>query len=132
MTSPPFITNFTLSSSVMSARGSPETAMMSANLPFSSDPIRSCHPSISAATVGCGLNRLRRRHPVLDHVRELERLRAVGKGSNPRAERDFHTACDRNPGALLAHRRQAVLAAGRFEVLLEIIGRVVVVGREFE
>src|SRR6267378_489831 len=48
---PPFITNFTRSSSVMSLKGFPATAMMSAYLPFSIDPIRSCQPIISAATV---------------------------------------------------------------------------------
>ena len=51
ITWPPFITNFTRSSSVMSFSGSPETAMMSANFPFSIEPTRSCHPIISAATV---------------------------------------------------------------------------------
>src|SRR5205807_5405211 len=49
--SPPFITNFTRWSSVMSFRGLPETAMISAYLPFSMDPTRSCQPIISAFTV---------------------------------------------------------------------------------
>jgi hypothetical protein len=49
-TCPPFITNLTRSSSVMSVRGSPETATISANLPFSIDPTRSCQPIISALT----------------------------------------------------------------------------------
>jgi hypothetical protein len=48
MTAPPFITNFTLSSSVISARGSPSTAMMSANFPASIDPTWSCQP------INCG------------------------------------------------------------------------------
>jgi tripartite-type tricarboxylate transporter receptor subunit TctC len=47
---PPFITNLTRWSSVMSASGSPETAIRSANFPFSIDPTRSCHPSASALT----------------------------------------------------------------------------------
>ena len=37
-TTPPFITNFTRSISVTSVSGFPETAMTSANLPFSSVP----------------------------------------------------------------------------------------------
>jgi hypothetical protein len=37
-TTPPFITNLTRSISVMSVSGSPETATMSANLPFSTYP----------------------------------------------------------------------------------------------
>src|SRR5712664_2406838 len=37
-TTPPFITNFTRSISVMSVSGSPETATKSANLPFSTVP----------------------------------------------------------------------------------------------
>jgi hypothetical protein len=36
--SPPFMTNFTRRVSEMSATGSPETATMSANLPFVIDP----------------------------------------------------------------------------------------------
>src|SRR6266550_1126472 len=47
---PPFITNFTRSSSVMSLKGLPATAMMSAYLPFSIVPIRSCQPIRSAPT----------------------------------------------------------------------------------
>src|SRR6202158_4850408 len=50
-TCPPFITNFTRSSSVMSVGGSPDTATTSANLPASSEPIRSCHPISCAAPV---------------------------------------------------------------------------------
>src|SRR2546428_204648 len=42
-TSPPFITNFTRSVSLISASGSPETATMSANLPFVIDPISFRH-----------------------------------------------------------------------------------------
>jgi hypothetical protein len=38
-TTPPFITNLTRSISVMSVSGSPKTATMSANLPFSTWPI---------------------------------------------------------------------------------------------
>ena len=47
---PPFITNFTRCSSVMSANGSPATAITSANLPGSSEPTRSLTPMISALT----------------------------------------------------------------------------------
>src|SRR5262249_47047408 len=47
---PPFMTNFTRSSSVMSLSGSPDTAIMSAYLPFSTEPMRFCQPIISAAT----------------------------------------------------------------------------------
>src|SRR5258706_9409083 len=50
-TLPPFITNFTRCNSVMSARGSPATAMRSANFPLSIEPTRSCHPNTSALTV---------------------------------------------------------------------------------
>ena len=39
MTLPPFITNLTRCSSVMSASGSPETATRSAYLPLSMEPI---------------------------------------------------------------------------------------------
>ncbi len=42
-TSPPFITNFTRSVSLILASGSPETATMSANLPFVIDPTSFCH-----------------------------------------------------------------------------------------
>src|SRR6267378_7499021 len=42
-TCPPFITNFTRSSSVMSVVGSPYTATTSATLPASRQPMRSCH-----------------------------------------------------------------------------------------
>src|SRR5262249_27236762 len=49
-TSPPFITNFTRSSSVTSFAGLPETATKSAYLPFSMDPTRSPQPMFSAAT----------------------------------------------------------------------------------
>ena len=38
ITAPPFITNFTRCISVMSSSGFPETAIMSANLPFSTLP----------------------------------------------------------------------------------------------
>src|SRR5262249_38116042 len=48
--SPPFITNFTRSSSVTSFAGLPETATISAYLPFSMDPTRSPQPMLSAAT----------------------------------------------------------------------------------
>src|SRR5580658_877973 len=48
MTFPPFITNLTRCSSVMSTSGSLETAIKSAYLPLSMDPIWSCHPSTSA------------------------------------------------------------------------------------
>src|SRR5712691_686272 len=48
---PPFITNLTRCSSVMSASGSPDTAMRSAYLPFSIDPTRSCHPIAVALTI---------------------------------------------------------------------------------
>src|SRR5439155_452635 len=41
---PPFITNLTRCNSVMSASGSPDTAIRSANLPFSIDPTRSSSP----------------------------------------------------------------------------------------
>src|SRR5439155_5879645 len=44
----PFITNFTRCSSVISDSGSPETAIRSAYLPLSMDPIWSCHPRASA------------------------------------------------------------------------------------
>src|SRR6266446_6941533 len=47
---PPFMTNFTRSSSVTSVAGLPETAMKSANLPFSMDPTRSFQPIFSAPT----------------------------------------------------------------------------------
>src|SRR6266699_897481 len=50
-TAPPFITNFTRCISVMSVSGSPETAIMSANLPFSMAPRLSCLWMISALTV---------------------------------------------------------------------------------
>src|SRR5260370_6476839 len=50
-TSPPFITHFTRRISVMSWSGSPETAMMSANLPFSMVPRISCMWMIWALTV---------------------------------------------------------------------------------
>src|SRR6266478_4852791 len=50
-TCPPFITNLTRSSSVMSEVGSPDTATTSANLPASREPIRSCHPMSWAAPV---------------------------------------------------------------------------------
>src|SRR6267378_6129157 len=43
-TCPPFITDLTRSSSVMSVVGSPDTATTSANLPASREPMRSCHP----------------------------------------------------------------------------------------
>src|SRR2546422_4503118 len=49
-TVPAFITNLTRSSSVMSESGSPETATRSANLPASTEPIRSLQPKSSAAT----------------------------------------------------------------------------------
>src|SRR5580658_10238276 len=39
ITLPPFITNLTRASSVMSASGSPATATMSANLPLSMEPM---------------------------------------------------------------------------------------------
>src|SRR5204863_1254243 len=45
---PPFITNLTRCNSVMSASGSPDTAIRSANLPFSIDPTRSSSPNTSA------------------------------------------------------------------------------------
>src|SRR5690242_4813103 len=48
---PSFITNFTRCSSVMSVSGLPETAMMSAYLPLSIDPIRSCQPITVALTI---------------------------------------------------------------------------------
>src|SRR5947207_2956157 len=51
MTRPSFITNRIRSSSLMSAIGSPATAIRSANFPGSIDPIRSCQPNISAALV---------------------------------------------------------------------------------
>jgi hypothetical protein len=41
---PPFITNLTRCSSVMSVMGSPETAIRSAYFPLSIDPICSCQP----------------------------------------------------------------------------------------
>src|SRR5262249_50286627 len=47
---PPFITKRTRLISVMSASGSPETAIRSAYLPFSTAPTRSCQPIRSAAT----------------------------------------------------------------------------------
>src|SRR6266481_5094883 len=50
-TCPPFITNLTRSSSVMSVVGSPDTATTSANLPASREPMRSCHPMSCAAPV---------------------------------------------------------------------------------
>ena len=49
-TCPPFMTNFTCSSSVISLAGLPETATKSANLPFSIDPTRSRQPMLSAPT----------------------------------------------------------------------------------
>src|SRR4029077_19479959 len=48
---PPFITNFTCSSSLMSDSGSPFTAMMSANFPGSMAPILSDQPIRSAALI---------------------------------------------------------------------------------
>src|SRR5215510_9844629 len=50
-TPPPFITNLTRLSSVMSLSGSPATAIRSANLPASTLPARSCQPISSAALV---------------------------------------------------------------------------------
>src|ERR1700730_18030767 len=50
-TAPPFITNFTRCISVMSVSGSPATAIMSANLPFSIVPRLSALWMISALTV---------------------------------------------------------------------------------
>src|ERR1700736_2249790 len=47
---PPFMTNFTRSSSVTSFAGLPETPTKSANLPFSMDPTRSFQPIFSAPT----------------------------------------------------------------------------------
>jgi len=44
MTLPSFITNLTRCSSVLSVRGSPETAIKSANFPLSIDPTQDCHP----------------------------------------------------------------------------------------
>ena len=49
-TSPPFITNLTRSSSVMSAKGSLRTATMSAYLPTSTAPMSFWASSNSAAT----------------------------------------------------------------------------------
>jgi hypothetical protein len=49
ITSPPFMTKCTLSSTCTSASGSPCTATMSANFPGSSVPTRSDHPIKSAA-----------------------------------------------------------------------------------
>ncbi len=78
MTLPPFITNFTRCISVMSVSGSPDTAMMSAYLPFSTEPIRSFQPSASALTIVAALKRARRREAAALHERlEVERLRAV-------------------------------------------------------
>jgi hypothetical protein len=48
---PPFITNRTRSSSLMTAIGSPATATRSANFPDSIAPMRSCQPNISAALI---------------------------------------------------------------------------------
>src|SRR5439155_26723532 len=48
-TAPPFITQTTRCSSVMSRSGSPATATTSANFPRSIVPARSLHPMISAA-----------------------------------------------------------------------------------
>ena len=56
---PPFMTNFTRSSSVISAIGSPATATRSANLPASTEPTRSCHPISSRCFRSCGPYRLR-------------------------------------------------------------------------
>ena len=50
-TLPPFITNFTRCSSVMSASGSPDTATRSAYLPFVIEPIWSFQPIASALTI---------------------------------------------------------------------------------
>src|SRR5467141_1914851 len=50
-TAPPFITNFIRCISVISVSGSPVTAIMSANLPFSMEPRLSCLWMISALTV---------------------------------------------------------------------------------
>ena len=50
-TLPPFMTNFTRCSSVISDSGLPDTATRSANLPFVTEPIRSFQPIASALTI---------------------------------------------------------------------------------
>ena len=93
MTFPPFITNLTRCSSVMSASGSPETAIRSAYLPLSMDPIWSCHPSASALIDGCALKGPGRSHAGVLHQRfEVERLRPVGVGRaiGSAAHHDLH------------------------------------------
>ena len=78
ITLPPFITNLTRCSSVISASGSPETAIRSAYLPLSMDPIWSCHPSASALIVVRALDGPRRSQPRVLHQRfEFERLRSM-------------------------------------------------------
>src|SRR4029079_8705658 len=51
ITLPPFITNFTRFSSVMSVSGFPDTAIRSANLPAAIEPTRSVQPIAAALLI---------------------------------------------------------------------------------
>src|SRR5262245_27138446 len=75
---PPFITNLTRCSSVMSTSGSPETAIKSAYLPFSIDPIWFCQPHDFGIDRRATLDRTYgRQAPVPDKHLKVKRLRAV-------------------------------------------------------
>ena len=105
ITTPPFITNFTRSISVTSASGLPETAMMSANLPFSmrADLVL---PIVVEHAGGRQIGRLqclRRGHAPFDVIGELVGLLAVrdcGRGGAA-AEHDRDAGRDRPPERLL-------------------------------
>jgi hypothetical protein len=102
------MTKVTRDISVISASGSPATAMMSANLPFSIVPTSADHPMRSAATV-VAADRLHRRHAPFDEVGELILLRAVRKRTGAAAERQHDAGRQRLLEALL-HEHPAAVA----------------------
>ena len=114
-TTPPFMTNFTRSISVMSGSGSPDTATRSAYLALLTMP--TCLPKskfkLSAALAGRHLQRLRGRHAPLHVIGELKGLHAVADGVSSAAE-NFLDARRHQP--LETHFREAetrgVAAAG--------------------
>ena len=116
-TCPPFITQSTVSSRVMSLVGSPCTAMRSAKSPGSIPPTRSSQPISSAAQDGGGLDGRHRRQAVFDVVGELASGVGVGKDAGVGAEGDLHAGLE-------ALDETSPLGVGGFVVLAEGLRRI--------
>ena len=110
----------------MSASGSPETATISANFPFSMLPTSCASSKFSSprhCSSPCGW--LGRRHSPFHVIRELKRLHAVADGVGAAAKDFRHSSCSQPPKARFGGTQPGHFSAAGYQVgFLEVANQI--------